>query len=498
MSESQDPSLVGPDTKPSTDESIASAQQTDPVQQADAPLSPTGDDPTRDDSASPKVKIGSQRPGAPRVKATAERVLKEVRPQSVKTPVPSIRGSLPDDLEAEIAAALEGASLNEMVDTAGKSTKLVEFEQDSRRPGRIIKMYHGDVFIELGPNASGVIPLLSFRETPNVGEIVEVVVGKFNEEENIYSLSLPNRPTVAGDWSQVSDGSVIDVRISGHNKGGLEAEVGTLRGFIPAGQVAIYRVEDFSVFVGQRMTVLVTEVNPERRRLVLSRRAIVEREKEEAKKQLMEELQSGDVREGVVTRIQDFGAFVDLGGVDGLIHISRLAWNRVKHPSEVLNVGDKVKVKVVNIDPATGKIGLSLRDLLEDPWKLASYKYKQGDVIRGPVVRTLDKVGAFIQLEPGIDGLVHISEIAHQRVWRVSDLLKEGQEIEAKVLNVDLDQKRISLSMKALSINPEVLKKQQDDDAEETAAAIPLPPVPKNLKGGVAKKKGGSQFGLNW
>jgi len=487
MSESHDPSIVGPDPKNNSEASIAAAQQTD------GPLSPTGDD-----LQAPKVKIGTQRPGAPRVKAVADRVISEGRPSGVKTPVPSIRGSLPDDLEAEINAALEGASLNDMVDTAGKSTKLVEIEQDTRRPGRIIKIYQGDVFVEFGPNAQGVLPLTNFNEPPAVGQIVDVIVGKFNEDENFYSLSLPNRPTIVGDWSQISEGAVIDVRISGHNKGGLEAEVGNLRGFIPAGQVSVFRVEDFSQFVGERWTVLVTESNPERRRLVLSRRAVLEREKEEAKKKLMEELQVGDVKEGIVTRIQDFGAFVDIGGTDGLIHVSRLAWNRVKHPSEVLSTGDKVKVKVVSIDPATGKIGLSLRDLLEDPWKLASYKYKQGDVIRGPVVRTLDKVGAFVQLEPGIDGLVHISELSHTRVWRVSDFLKEGQEVEAKVLNVDLDQKRISLSMKALSINPDVLKRQQEEEAEANAPVVPLPPVPKNLKGGVAKKKGGAQFGLNW
>ncbi|MCE9607433.1 MAG: S1 RNA-binding domain-containing protein [Planctomycetia bacterium] len=488
MSESNSSSDPRPNSTADLDPAIAAAQQTD------APLSPTGDDM----QAGPKVKIGTQRPGGQRVKAVAERVLSDGRPSGVKTPVPNIRSSLPDDLEAEVSAALQGMSLNDMVDTAGKSTKLVEIAQDSRRPGRVIKIYQGDVFIELGPNAQGVLPLTNFTEPPTLGQIVEVVVGKFNEEENFYGLSLPNRPTVVGDWSQISEGAIIDVRISGHNKGGLEADVGNLKGFIPAGQVAVYRVEDFSQFVGEKWTVLVTEAKPERRRLVLSRRAVIEREKEEAKTKLMAELQVGDVKEGIVTRIQDFGAFVDIGGVDGLIHVSRLAWNRVKHPSEVLSTGDKVKVKVVNIDPASGKIGLSLRDLLEDPWKLASYKYKQGDVIRGPVVRTLDKVGAFVQLEPGIDGLVHISELAHQRVWRVSDFLKEGQEIEAKVLSVDLDQKRISLSMKALSINPEVLKKQAEEEAEENAPVIPLPPQPKNLKGGMAKKKGGAQFGLNW
>jgi small subunit ribosomal protein S1 len=171
----------------------------------------------------------------------------------------------------------------------------------------------------------------------------------------------------------------------------------------------------------------------------------------------------------------------------------------VKHPSEVLSVGQPVKVKVVAIDHETGKIGLSLRDLAGDPWIAAPHKYKQGDVIRGPVVRVLDKIGALVQLEPGIDGMVHISEIAHQRVFRVGDFLKEDQEVEAKILSVDPEQKRISLSVKALMSRPEPTKKEAELPEEpDVPPPPPLPPTPKKLKGGVAKKSGGAQFGLKW
>jgi small subunit ribosomal protein S1 len=181
-----------------------------------------------------------------------------------------------------------------------------------------------------------------------------------------------------------------------------------------------------------------------------------------------------------------------------LIHVSRLSWTRVKHPSEAVSVGQPVKVKVVSIDRDTGKIGLSLRDLAGDPWIAAPHKYKQGDVIRGPVVRVLDKIGALVELEPGIEGMVHISEIAHQRVFRVGDFLKEGQEVEAKILNVDPDQKRISLSVKALMARPEPAKKEPELPEEPDAPPPPLPPTPKKLKGGVGKKSGGAQFGLKW
>lgn len=451
-------------------------------------------------------KIGSQRtPGVAqtpkrpvRVKNAAEQVLQGPRE---KIAVPNRRAALPDDLEAEIAAALEGTSLNEMVDPAGRSTKALDLAPDTRVQARVLKIYHADVFVDLGNFQQGTLPLLQFNEPPAVGATIEVIVGRFDNDEGMYRVSLPNRSIdVGGDWSQVQEGAIIDVRITGHNKGGLECEVGGLRGFIPAGQVAVYRVEDFSQFVGERWACLVTEANAERRRLVLSRRAVVEREKAEAKEKAMSELRAGDVREGLVTRIQDFGAFVDIGGVDGLLHVSRMAWQRVKHPSEILEVGQKVKVKVVQIDPETGKIGLSLRDLMADPWVGATHKYKQGDVVRGPVVRVLDKVGAFVQLEPGIDGMVHISEIAYQRVFRVGDFLNEGQDVEAKILSVDPEQKRISLSIKALMARPEPVKKEAEpEEAEEPSTPPPpLPPQPKKLKGGVGKKSGGSQFGLKW
>ena len=487
----------------------ASAEPTSAQQ--DAALASTGETPEGraaegdDARQEPRMKIGSQRgpnqvppSGPPRVKALAKKVLESSGPKH-KIEVPNIRAGLGDDLEAEIAAALEGTSLNEMVDPVGRSTKAIELEQDSRVQGRVIKVYHGDVFVDLGDYNQGSLPVTQFTDLPQDGALIEVIVGRFNNDEGMYALSLPNRAVdVGGDYSQISEGILIDVKVTGHNKGGLEAEVGGLRGFIPAGQVAIYRIEDFSQFVGQTWTCLVTEVNPERRRLVLSRRAVLEREKAEQKDKLMGELQVGQVREGIVSRIQDFGAFVDIGGVDGLLHVSRMAWQRIKHPSEILEVGQKIKVMVSQIDQETGKIGLSLRDLLADPWVGITHKYKQGDVIRGPVVRTLDKVGAFVQLEPGVDGLIHISELSHQRVWRMSDFIKEGQTVEAKILAVDPDQKRISLSIKALMARPEPVKAVEEEEPEPETPPAPLPQQPKKLKGGVAKKSGGAQFGLKW
>ena len=177
------------------------------------------------------------------------------------------------------------------------------------------------------------------------------------------------------DWSDLREGSVVEATITGENKGGLECQVNNIRGFIPAGQVSLYRVENLAQFVGERMLCVVTEANPDRRNLVLSRRALLEREQQEAKEKLLAELAPGQVREGIVRSIRDFGAFVDLGGVDGLLHVSQLSWARVKHPSEVLEVGQTVKVKIQKIDPETGKISLAMKELTESPWTNIAAKY---------------------------------------------------------------------------------------------------------------------------
>jgi small subunit ribosomal protein S1 len=234
---------------------------------------------------------------------------------------------------------------------------------------------------------------------------------------------------------------------------------------------------------------------------VLSHRALVEREKEEARRKLLEELQVGDIREGTVSSLRDFGAFVDLGGIDGLVHISQLSWDRVEHPSEVLQAGQKIRVKVEKVDQQTGKIGLSYRDLLEQPWASAEERFPVDAVVRGTVTRTA-AFGAFVKLAPGIEGLVHISELAHHRVVQVTNVVKEGEEVEVKVLSVDPDAQRIGLSLKDAHPMPEA-QKTLPAEGEEAAPEEPprkpvVPPRSGPLKGGTDKSSGGDQFGLKW
>ena len=421
--------------------------------------------------------------------------LDEPRPEK-RIAVPSIRAELTPDMEAELEAALGGMSLEDVLKPT-PSTAGEDLELDSRHRARVVRTHRDNVFVELGGANQGILSIQQFPEPPAEGAIIEVIVGAFDADEGLYQLSIPGSAVAVENWSSVQEGMLVEARISGHNKGGLECDVNHLRGFIPASQIAAYRIEDFSQFVGEKMVCLITEANPEKRNLVLSRRAVLDRERAEAKEQLQKELAEGQTRDGVVRSLQDFGAFVDLGGVDGLVHISQLSWQRVQHPSEVLQVGQPVKVKIRKIDPQTGKISLSLRELAESPWTNVSQKYPVTSRVTGTVTRTME-FGAFVQLEPGVEGMIHVSELAHGRVWRASDVVKEGQEVEVKVLSVDQEQQRIGLSLKALLARPDAVKKPAEPEPEEEPA--PLPPSKRTtpLKGGTGKASGGEQFGLKW
>jgi len=423
-----------------------------------------------------------------------------------RNPPPSLRHELPPELEAELQEAMgEGESLEAMLGGGESAEPQVELAPETQHAGRVVTIRHEDVFVELGSREQGVVSMKQFDEPPQPGDELQVIVQGFNRDDGLYELSLPNRAVDVEDWSQIREGMTVQAQITGHNTGGLECEVNHIRGFIPVSQVSLYRVEDMEQFVGESWPCLVTEANEDRRNLVLSRKAILEREREEAKQKFLEELQPGDVHEGTVRKILDFGAFVELGqGIDGLLHVSQLSWARVNHPSEVLKEGETVKVQVVKVDDQTGKIGLSCRDLLPNPWEDVQRNYPEGAVVRGRVSKLME-FGAFVELEPGVEGLVHVSELSHKRVWRPSDVVSEGDELEVLVLSVDPDAQRIGLSIKQLS-QPEPSADDRKQAAEDAASAEPADagkkkrqPQPAGpLKGGLGRGAGGEQFGLKW
>jgi len=424
---------------------------------------------------------------------------KEAEPKPRKTfPPPNIRHKLPPELEREVEEALGGASLDDLMAGEGKGSGEGEIAIDSRVSARVVSVRGDDVFVDLGGRNQGIVSATHFEEAPEIGTQHELIVNRVNPDDGLYELSVPGASVDVGNWEDVAEGMAVDAVVTGHNKGGLECEVNKLRGFIPSSQASLYYVENLEDFVGQKLPCLITEADKERRNLVLSHRAVLEREKAAKKEKLMAELATGQIREGIVRNLRDFGAFVDLGGVDGMIHISQLSWGRVKHPSDVLQEGQKVKVKVEKIDEDTGKIGLSYRDLIENPWDTAAEKYRVKSVVKGTVSKTTD-FGAFVRLEPGIEGLIHVSELAHRRVWRPSDVVSEGQEVEAQVLSVDPDAQRMSLSMKALQQAPQRQKDEKDEDIEvPETPALKKKGKPASLKGGLERKSGGEQFGLKW
>ncbi|MDZ4817369.1 MAG: S1 RNA-binding domain-containing protein, partial [Planctomycetota bacterium] len=420
-----------------------------------------------------------------------------IEPTGPRVIPPSLRAPLSDELEQELAESLGDMSLDEILDADKRGqTASVQLEAEAKVKGRILRIYRDDVFVELPGMQQGSLSLQLFSTPPEIGTVVDLRIGRFNADDGLYDLTLPGGAVDVGDWSDINEGMTVEAHITGANKGGLECDVNHIRGFIPAGQVSLYRVEDFSEFVGQRFACMVTEANPSRRNLVLSRRAVLERDQAESKQRLLGELAVGQEREGIVRSVRDFGAFVDLGGIDGMLHVSQLSWDRIKHPSDVLTLGQKIKVKIQKIDPETGKIGLSYRETFESPWAQASTKFPVSAVVSGTVTKVMD-FGAFVRLDSGVEGLVHISELSHKRVFRVSDMLKEGQEVEVKIVSVDTEAQRIGLSLKALEARIEPAKKA-GAPAEEEA---PLPPIQKHkgpLKGGTGKGTGGEQFGLKW
>ncbi len=455
------------------------------------------------------VAIGSQRdtarlhPAQP--KAVQDAISNPIdlsgEPKAEPPAPPVIRSmaGLGDDLDAEIEAALSGISMDEVVEKAELAAD--DLEPNTRVKGVVTKIHNDQVFFKLNGQFEGVATHHHFKVDPSEGDLIEVIVRGHNKEDGLYELSVPGAAVGVAEWESIAEGNIVEARVTGANTGGLEVAVNSLRGFIPASQIDRVRVDDLAQFVNQKFPCVVMEVNPDKRKLVLSRRAILDREAEEQRKQLLTELEAGQLREGLVTRLMDFGAFVDLGGVEGLIHVSKLAWIRVKHPKEIVKVGDKVRVKVEKIENGANRISLSLRDTVEHPWKSVGDQFKPETIVKGTVTRTTD-FGAFVALAPGVEGLVHISELSYSRVPRVTSVVKEGDSIDVKILSIDAETKKIALSHKACLAPPapkeDAAAKPEVEEQAEPPRELAVKSAGGPLKGGRDRKSGGEGIGLNW
>jgi ribosomal protein S1 len=385
-------------------------------------------------------------------------------------------------IEKELQEALGGLSDKELYgEPAQRERRTQTPSEQARKKARVVAVHGSDVFLDVpGGRTPGLLPLSQFPQgAPVVGSEVEVHIEGYDAENGLLLLSRKGA-AVQADWSSVAPGMIVEARVTAVNKGGLEVNVNGIRGFMPISQIDLYRVEDTEQFVNQRLRCLVSEVNPEERNLVVSRRDLLEKEREETRAKLWAELAEGQIREGTVRSVRDFGAFVDLGGVDGLLHISEMSWSRVQDASQVVQPGQAVKVVVLKVDRERRKVSLGLRQLTPSPWDSAEMNYPPNSVAKGKVTRLMD-FGAFVELEPGVEGLVHISELAPQRVRRVADIVQVGQEVRVMVLAVDRNQRRISLSLKAAM--PEEAEEPQEGE-EQVEVKKPRPRTTP-LRGGL-------------
>ncbi|MFC5733612.1 30S ribosomal protein S1 [Cytobacillus gottheilii] len=332
------------------------------------------------------------------------------------------------------------------------------FEVGEKVTGQVTKVEEKQVIVHIADSKlDGIIPIselssLHIEKASDAvaeGEELELEVLKVEEEALILSK---RKVDAEKSWEDLekryNDGEVFEAEIKDVVKGGLVVDLG-VRGFVPASLVEAFFVEDFSDYKGKTMTFKIVELDKEKNRLILSHKAVVEEEKGKQKNELLDSLKAGEVLDGTVQRITDFGAFVDIGGVDGLVHISQLSYEHVEKPSDVVAEGQQVKVKVLSVDRDNERISLSIKETLPGPWDQIGEKAPKGTVLDG-TVRRLVSYGAFVEVFPGVEGLVHISQIAHKHIGTPHEVLKEGEQVKVKVLEANEEEQRLSLSIKDL------------------------------------------------
>ena len=323
--------------------------------------------------------------------------------------------------------------------------------------GHVVQISDDEVLVDIGYKSEGVIPFRelglrsgqSIEDVIKCGDEIQVVVTRVEDEGNVQLSK--RRADAIKTWETLEEahqtGQVIEARVRERVKGGLLVDVG-VRGFVPASHVARNYVENLDEYVGQNLRLKVIELDRERNNVVLSRKEVLEEEYEEAKARIFAELQEGQIVTGIVRRITDFGAFVDIGsGVEGLLHVSEMAWSRVNHPSDIVSENDEIRVMVLNVDRENERISLGLKQTLPDPWDDIEERYRVGEVVEGQVTRVVD-FGAFVKLEDGVEGLVHISQMADHHVNDPREVVQEGEQVQVKILSVDGAAHRIGLSIR--------------------------------------------------
>lgn len=405
--------------------------------------------------------------------------------------------STPDRIIKEVIEKMEELNKqeNELSFKEAFESSMVTLQSGEIVKGRIIGFNNAEIYVDLGYKSDGIINVSEYSDDPDfkpetslkIGDEIEVYVIRVNDGEGNVMLSKKKVDAMRSyDFIEEAfeNKTPVTAKVIEVTNGGLIASANGVRIFIPASQVSDRYVKDLNEYLRQTVTVRIVELNKQKRKIVGSQRVILAEERERTGNEFWASIEIGKKYEGVVKSLMDFGAFVDIGGVDGLVHVSELSWSKVKHPSEVLKVGDRIEVTVLEFDRDKKRISLGFRKSEDNPWYKAAEKYKVGDIVKGRVVR-LVPFGAFVELEKGMDGLVHISQISNFRIAKPGDVLEIGQEIEAKIVEVNTETKKISLSIKevnpidpvqsAVEAKPEdkPAKDSQEAASEEAAEAIP-------------------------
>ena len=394
--------------------------------------------------------------------------------------------STPDWIIREVTLKMEEMTMEQGLESYGI---LGEVGRNDIVTGTVVKIDNDEVLVDIGGKSEGIISAreLSFTKNVNpedvvkIGDEIRVMVIKEDKEGNILlSKKRVDQVEAMEKLEEIyNEGKTIEAPVVDVVKGGVIVDIGT-RGFVPASRLDVKFIEDIASFVGQTLEFKIIKFEPEARKIVLDRRAILEEAEKARKEAFWAEIAEGQTRKGTVRRLAQFGAFIDLGGVDGLLHVSEMGWGRVKNPGDVVKVGQEVEVYVLAADKEAGKISLGLKQLTVNPWDAAAETFAAGNVVSGKVVRIVP-FGAFVQLADGVDGLVHISQISWDRVEKVEDALQVGQEVSAKVLELDLENKKVSLSIKQLTERPAKPAPVVEEKTEEVVEEEEIPVVQEEM-----------------
>lgn len=361
----------------------------------------------------------------------------------------------PKEIKSYVDLSTDNVSMDALLANEQKN----EFVENSIVPGKIVEKRNDGALVDIGYKAEGFIPATEFRNWADVkvGDQVDVYLEEIENENSMPGISL-QKANFIKSWNKITseygEGSVITGLMKHRVKGGIIIDLNGVEAFLPGSQIDIGPVKNMDDFIGKEYEFKILKINQERRNIVVSRRELLEASRKDRRSQLLKDMEVNQIRKGVVKNITDFGAFIDLGGIDGLLHITDMSWGRISHPSEMLEIGQEVEVMILDIDYDKERVSLGLKQKTKNPWDEVETKYPVGSTVKGRIVNIMP-YGAFVEIEQGVEGLIHVSEMSWtKRVTKAGDIVSVGEEVEAVVLDIDKEGKKISLGLRQKTRNP--------------------------------------------